>query len=131
MRYIKSALVLITCMSVLFSQSILAGESDQVQELIEQTVVSYAAFGEKNEQQLSDLAALDPALGDKWNRIMDLWDTPVTVCEELPDGLPEDDTLSPMFQAGALIELSGDVETAFEIYYDTYDIHELPQLHEA
>ena len=27
-----------------------------------------------------------------------------------------------MFQAGALIELSGDRETAFEIYYDTYDI---------
>ena len=37
-------------------------------------------------------------------------------------------TLSPMFQAGALIELSGDTETAFEIYYDTYDIHELPPL---
>ena len=37
-------------------------------------------------------------------------------------------TLSPMFQAGALIELSGDTETAFEIYYDTYDIHELPAL---
>ena len=35
-------------------------------------------------------------------------------------------TLSPMFQAGALIELSGDTETAFEIYYETYDIHELP-----
>ena len=34
-------------------------------------------------------------------------------------------TLSTMFQAGALIELTGDVETAFEIYYDTYDIHEL------
>ena len=40
-------------------------------------------------------------------------------------------TLSAMFQAGALIELSGDVETAFEIYYDTYDIHELPPLHEG
>ena len=38
-------------------------------------------------------------------------------------------SLSTMFQAGALIELSGDVETAFEIYYDTYDIHELPPLH--
>ncbi len=38
-------------------------------------------------------------------------------------------TLSAMFQAGALIELSGDVETAFKIYYDTYDIHELPPLH--
>ncbi|MBQ6163214.1 MAG: YdcF family protein [Clostridia bacterium] len=37
-------------------------------------------------------------------------------------------TLSSMFQAGALIELSGDVDTAFEIYYDTYDIHELPPL---
>ena len=40
-------------------------------------------------------------------------------------------TLSAMFQAGALIELSGDVKTAFEIYYDTYDIHELPPLHET
>ena len=38
-------------------------------------------------------------------------------------------TLSTMFQAGALIELSGDTETAFDIYYDTYDIHDLPPLH--
>ena len=37
-------------------------------------------------------------------------------------------SLSSMFQAGAVIELSGDVETAFEIYYDTYDIHELPPI---
>ncbi len=37
-------------------------------------------------------------------------------------------SLSVMFQAGALIELSGDVETAFSIYYDTYDIHDLPPL---
>jgi hypothetical protein len=33
-----------------------------------------------------------------------------------------------MFQAGALIELSGDVKTAFDIYYDNYDIHSLPPL---
>ena len=38
-------------------------------------------------------------------------------------------TLSAMFQAGALIELSGDTETAFAIYYDNYDIHDLPPLH--
>ena len=38
-------------------------------------------------------------------------------------------SLSTMFQAGALIELSGDVDTAFDIYYETYDIHELPPLH--
>ena len=37
-------------------------------------------------------------------------------------------SLSSMFQAGALIELSGDMDTAFEIYYETYDIHELPPL---
>ncbi len=35
-------------------------------------------------------------------------------------------TLSSMFQAGALIELSGDKDTAFQIYYNNYDIHELP-----
>ena len=35
-------------------------------------------------------------------------------------------SLSAMFQAGALIELSGDTKTAYDIYYDTYDIHELP-----
>ena len=34
--------------------------------------------------------------------------------------------LPVMFQAGALIELSGDEELAYEIYYDTYEIHELP-----
>ena len=37
-------------------------------------------------------------------------------------------TLSTMFQAGALIELFGDVKTAFDIYYDNYDIHSLPPL---
>ncbi len=37
-------------------------------------------------------------------------------------------SLSAMFQAGALIELWGDVTTAFEIYYDNYDIHGLPPL---
>ena len=40
-------------------------------------------------------------------------------------------SLSTMFQAGALIELSGDVDTAFDIYFDTYDIHELPPLREG
>ena len=44
-------------------------------------------------------------------------------CWKAPSG-----ALSAMFQAGALIELSGDVETAFEIYYDNYDIHSLPPL---
>ena len=37
-------------------------------------------------------------------------------------------SLSAMFQAGALIELFGDVKTAFDIYYDNYDIHSLPPL---
>ena len=243
------------------------------QSQIERIVVSYGADGSRDEEALAGLAALDPELGAKWTRIMDLWEAPVTVTGELPDGLPEDDSLclvglgfqlnpdgtmreelierlkvmlaasekypkalivctgggtaaddptateagrmaewlkaqgvdperviaedkslttaqnaiytfdilaekypqvkqiaivssdyhiatgtllfgaeailrdsgtkvagnaawpapsgslSAMFQAGALIELSGDVETAFEIYYETYDIHELPPLH--
>lgn len=37
-------------------------------------------------------------------------------------------SLSTMFQAGALIELSGDTGTAFDIYYNNYDIHELPPI---
>lgn len=36
--------------------------------------------------------------------------------------------LSDMFNAGALIELAGDIDTAFEIYYETYDIHDLPDV---
>ena len=241
---------------------------------IERVVVSYAANGTRDDEALSALASLDPSLGEKWTRIMNLWEAPITVNKELPDGLPEDDslclvclgfqlnpdgtmrdelverlkvmlsasekypnailvctgggtaaddptateagrmaewletrgvdpsrlivedhslttaqnaiytidilsdktpqvrqiaiissdyhiatgallfgaeailrdsdievvsnaawdapsgTLSAMFQAGALIELSRDTETAFKIYYDTYDIHELPPLHE-
>ena len=242
------------------------------QALIERMVISYAAYGDRETQTMEALAADDPALAEKWNRIMDLWEAPVSVNEALPDDLPKDDTLclvalgfqlnpdgtmrdelierlkvllaaseqypqavvvctgggtaaddptateagrmaewlyaqgvdpsrvyvedksvttaqnaiftfdileahcpqvqqiavissdyhiatgtllfgaeailrdspvavvsnaawhapsgtlSAMFQAGALIELSGDVETAFEIYYETYDIHELPPL---
>ena len=244
------------------------------QSQIERAVVSYAANGTRDDEALSALALLDPLLGEKWTYIMNLWEAPITVNNELPDGLPEDDslclvglgfqlnpdgtmrdelverlkvmlsasekypnavivctgggtaaddptateagrmaewleahgvnpsrlivedhslataqtaiytldilsekypqvrqiaiissdyhiatgtllfgaeailrdsdievvsnaawrapggTLSAMFQAGALIELSGDAETAFEIYYETYDIHELPPLNE-
>ena len=252
-----------------------AAEDDSgspAQAQIERIVISYAAAGIRDEQALSALASMDPSLGEKWNRIMDLWESPVTVSGQLPDNLPDDDslclvalgfqlnpdgtmreelierlkvllaasekypqalivctgggtasgdptateagrmaewltaqgvnpsrliienhslttaqnaiytfdlleercpqvthlavvssdyhiatgtllfgaeailrdsgiviagnaawhapggTLSAMFQAGALIELSGNVETAFEIYYETYDIHDLPPL---
>jgi uncharacterized SAM-binding protein YcdF (DUF218 family) len=248
-----------------------SAEEVSSQELIEKMVISYAAYGERDAEAENELITKDPILGEKWQRIMDLWETPITVNAELPDNLPEDDTLclvvlgfqlnpdgtireeleerlkvaltnsekypkafiactgggtaaenpdateagrmaewletngvdssriivedhslttaqnaiytfdilaeqypsvakiaiissdyhiatgsllfgaeailrgspvqivsnasweapsgslSTMFQAGALIELPGDVETAFEIYYDTYDIHELPQ----
>ena len=66
---------------------------DYIQKYVEQAVVSYAAYGERDDQALSTLSALDPDLGEKWTRIMDLWEAPVTVNNELPDGLPEDDSL--------------------------------------
>lgn len=261
------SLLLVVCLSGF------AEERDPARDLIERMVISYAAYGERDTQALEDLSAADPALAGKWTRIMDLWETPVEVRDELPDDLPGDDslcliilgfqlnpdgtmreelierlktaltasrkypsalivctgggtaaddptateagrmaewlaengvdpsrilvedksvttaqnaiftfdmleanqpqvteiaiissdyhiatgvllfgaeailrespvtvvsnaawhapsgTLSAMFQAGALTELSGDVETAFEIYYETYDIHALPPLH--
>ena len=268
------AFMLVLCMAFTMMVPALAEETshDAAQSQIERAVVSYAANGTRDQEALSALASLDPVLGEKWTRIMDLWEANVPVNEALPDGLPEDDslcliglgfqlnpdgtmrdelierlkvmlaasekypnaiivctgggtaaddptateagrmaewlqaqgvnpsrlivedhslttaqnaiytfnilaeqhpqvkqiaiissdyhiatgtllfgaeailrdseievvsnaswhapsgTLSAMFQAGALIELSGDVETAFDIYYETYDIHELPPL---
>jgi len=266
--------ILILCIATAATVPAAAEEPAAAQSQIERAVVSYAATGTRDDLALLALASLDPALGDKWARIMKLWETPVVVNEALPDDLPEDDslclvglgfqlnpdgtmreelierlkvmlaasekypnavivctgggtaaddpkateagrmaewlesqgvdsarvmvedrslttaqnavntydilaehspqvkqiaiissdyhiatgallfgaeailrdsdiavvsnaawhaptgTLSPMFQAGALIELSGDVETAFDIYYETYDIHELPPLRE-
>ena len=270
------AMLLLLCLLTAPALPVLA-EADapaQAQSLIERIVVSYAADGSRDEEALTALRGLDPSLGEKWTRVMDLWAAPVAVNEKLPDTLADDDSLclvtlgfqlnpdgtmrdelverlkvllsaaaqypralivctgggtasedptateagrmaewltaqgvdpsrlivedrslttaqnailtydllergypqvrqialissdyhiatgallfgaegilrdspaqvvsnaawpapsgelSPMFQAGALIELSGDVETAFEIYYDTYDIHELPPLHQ-
>ena len=274
MKLNRLAIILVICIAVAAVIPAAAGEETQalIQSQIERAVVSYAAAGTRDEQALSALASLDPSLGEKWTRIMDLWDAPVSVNEQLPDDLPDDDslclaalgfqlnpdgtmreelverlkvlkaaseqypnalivctgggtaaedpaateagrmaewlesqgvnpsriivedhslttaqnaiytfdiwneqypqvrqiaiissdyhiatgtllfgaeailrssdievvsnaawqapsgTLSTMFQAGALIELSGDVKTAFEIYSDTYDIHELPPL---
>ena len=267
-----TGLVILLCLAVAMT---FPASAEEAQSQIERAVVSYAAEGTRDEQALSGLTLLDPALGEKWTRIMDLWEAPVVINDALPDNLPDDDslclvalgfqlnpdgtmrqelverlrvlltasqrypraiivctgggtaaddltateaermaewlelqgvdpsrlivenhslttaqnaiytfdilteqyprvkqiaiissdyhiatgvllfgaeailresdveivsnaawhapsgTLSAMFQAGALIELSGDVETAFEIYYDTYDIHELPPLHEG
>ena len=274
MKLNRLAIILVICIAVAAVIPAVTGEETQalIQSQIERAVVSYAAAGTRDEQALSALASLEPSLGEKWTRIMDLWDAPVSVNEQLPDDLPDDDslclaalgfqlnpdgtmreelverlkvlkaaseqypnalivctgggttaedpaateagrmaewlesqgvnpsriivedhslttaqnaiytfdilneqypqvrqiaiissdyhiatgtllfgaeailrssdievvsnaawqapsgTLSTMFQAGALIELSGDVKTAFEIYYDTYDIHELPPL---
>ena len=271
MKLRRLAVIVLLCAAVSLVPAAFAEE--QTQQLIERAVVSYAAYGERDAGALADLSSFDPALGEKWTRILDLWEAPVTVNEVLPDGLPEDDSLclvalgfqlnpdgtmrdelierlnvvlaaaekypnalvactgggtaaddptateagrmaawleahgvdparlitedrsmttaqnaiftfdmlaakypqvrqlaiissdyhiatgtllfgaeailrdsaaevvsnaawhapsgslSAMFQAGALIELSGDIDTAFEIYYETYDIHELPSPH--
>ena len=270
-----TAFVLVLCMvaAVMVPAAAEDLSAAPAQSQIERIVVSYADSGTRDDRALEALSVLDPSLGKKWSRIMDLWEAPVTVTPDLPDNLPEDDSLclvglgfqlnpdgtmreelierlkvmlsaaekypraliictgggtapddpsateagrmaewleargvdpsrlivedqslttaqnaifsfdilaekypqvkqlaivssdyhiatgvllfgaeailrgngmeiagnaawhapsgslSAMFQAGALIELSGDVETAFKIYYETYDIHELPPLH--
>ena len=64
-----------------------------MQALIERIVAGYWAYGARDERALAELSAADPALADQWTRILDCWEAPVTVNAELPDGLPEDDTL--------------------------------------
>ena len=267
------AMMLACCLMAAAVFPAAAEEEVTARSLIERIVVSYAADRIRDEKALSVLSSVDSSLGEKWARIMDLWEAPVPVNDSLPDSLRTDDslclvalgfqlnpdgtmrdelierlkvllraseqypnavivctgggtaaddpsateagrmaewlvsqgvdsarvivedhsvttaqnaiytfdileerypqvkqiavissdyhiatgtllfgaeailrdsamevvsnaawhapsgTLSAMFQAGALIELSGDVETAFAIYYETYDIHELPPLH--
>ncbi len=68
-------------------------EIEAAQSQIERVVVSYARNKTRDDAALLALASIDPSLGEKWMRIMDLWETPVTVNPDLPDGLPEDDSL--------------------------------------
>ena len=70
-----------------------AAEENRAGELVERLAVSYAAYGERDARALEELAAEDPALAEKWERIMDLWQAPAEACAELPDGLPDDDSL--------------------------------------
>ena len=272
MKHRAFAVMLVCCLIAAAVCPAAAEEEATPQSLVERIVVSYAAEGTRDEEALTVLSSADPSLGEKWGRIMDLWEAPAPVNDSLPDSLMPDDslclvalgfqlnpdgtmrdelierlkvllraseqypnamivctgggtaandpsateagrmaewlaaqgvdsarvivedrsvttaqnaiytydileerypqvkqiaiissdyhiatgvllfgaeailrdsaievvsnaawhapsgTLSTMFQAGALIELSGDAETAFEIYYETYDIHELPPL---
>ena len=273
MKHRAFAVMLVCCLIAAAVCPAAAEEEVMPRSLIERIVVSYAADQARDEQAISVLSSVDPVLGEKWGRIMELWEAPAPVNDSLPDSLMQDDslclvalgfqlnpdgtmrdelierlkvllraseqypnamivctgggtaaddpsateagrmaewlaaqgvdsarvivedhsvttaqnaiytydileerypqvkqiaiissdyhittgvllfgaeailrdsaievvsnaawhapsgTLSTMFQAGALIELSGDAETAFEIYYETYDIHELPPLH--
>ena len=56
-----------------------------------------------------------------------LRDLPVAVAANAAWDAPRG-SLSGMFQAGALIELSGDRETAVEIYNSRYNLRSLPPL---
>ena len=95
MKFNRIVFILILCIAAVMMISAAAEKEprDPAQSQIERIVVSYAVSGERDTQALSKLASLDPSLGAKWERIMDLWETPVTVSEELPDGLPDDDSL--------------------------------------
>ena len=70
-----------------------AEEEVTARSLIERTVVSYAADRIRDEKALSVLSSVDSSLGEKWARIMDLWEAPVPVTDSLPDSLRTDDSL--------------------------------------
>ena len=95
MLAVKRCVCIICAVTLLFCAYLcaLAEDAPSAQALIERTVISYALYGERDEQALTELAALDAALAEKWALIMDVWEAPASAQEELPDGLPEDDTL--------------------------------------
>ena len=95
MKNLGIALILVLCLTVGVMLPVRAeGEpKTPAQRMIERIVVSYATSGEKDGDAMAELRSLDPELGEKWTRIMALWETPVTVNTALPDGLPEDGSL--------------------------------------
>ena len=95
MNLFRTVSLIILCMAAAAVPPAAAEEDSRnsVQPLIERTVVSYASSGERDELALSALSSADPHSGKKWADIMDLWEAPVTVNEELPDGLPDDGSL--------------------------------------
>ena len=95
MKLFRTVSLIILCMTAAAVPPAAAEEESRnsVQPLIERTVVSYASSGERDELALSALSSADPHSGKKWADIMDLWEAPVTVNEELPDGLPDDGSL--------------------------------------
>ena len=95
MNLFRTVSLIILCMAAAAVPPAAAEEDSRnsVQPLIERTVVSYASSGERDELALSALSSTDPRSGKKWADIMDLWEAPVTVNEELPDGLPDDGSL--------------------------------------
>ena len=87
------AMALVCCLIAAAVCSAAAEEEVTAQSLIERIVVSYAADRTRDEKALSVLYAIDPSLGEKWTRIMDLWEAPVPVNDSLPDSLMPDDSL--------------------------------------
>ena len=104
-----------TAQNVLFTYDILTSLYPSVKKLVIVSSDYHIATGELLFQAEAILRAGVPG-GEKL-------EVGANAAWKAPSG-----TLSAMFQAGARIELSGDVKTAFEIYYDNYDIHELPPL---
>ena len=87
------AMILVWCLTAAAVCSVAAEEEATARSLIERIVVSYAADRTRDEQALSVLRSVDSSLGEKWARIMDLWEAPVTVNDSLPDSLMQDDSL--------------------------------------
>ena len=84
------------CAAVMLAGCCLAAAAEEktpARKLIEQFVIRYAAYGERDGEALAELSALDPALAEKWERILDLWAAPAEAVPALPDGLPGDNTL--------------------------------------
>ena len=97
MKRIFTNLIIFLCSMMILLHTGCAEEATlpppQPRDLVRQLVYAYADNGKRDEQALSSLYALDATLGERWERIMDLWEAPLVIHEELPDGLAGDESL--------------------------------------
>lgn len=103
-----------TAQNAMFTLRILSRDYPQVDSIAIVSSDYHIATGEILFYAESVLMAEDPT------------DIPYEIVSNAAYAAPSGE-LTPMFQAGALVELSGNLRTAYEIYCMNYDIHELPE----
>ena len=101
MKFIKTLVCLLLCLSVLSSVPVTAGAQENVTPYIQRLIQYYLHYQQDAEAEIETLLdyieSADPGQGTLWRAIMEDWrwsnEEMVVNRDVLPDGLPQDDSL--------------------------------------